>query len=1543
VTWSEDKTPSSAARGFDMIDFEARGRDLHDVGLPMAQRTNALLAATTSIIPPLTAPAGPATVTATMQVDTDLTVASGQTLYSTGISRLLGNSGFSNPQPNLVNNGTLWATYSSVQLLAAMNFGKVFNNGIMVAQSTGGSASALTVGSSFAGLTNTGALYAIAHGGTALAEQDYAGSGVNIVNSGTIAAQSDKAAYAIDRANGGSVVNAASGSILAEGTDAVAVFLGRGHQTPPGFPEMPDVQNAGLIQAVSTDPATASVAIYVTHIEGERLDIVNSGIISGDYAIYAGDGGFSPLQLAGETVTNQASGAIHGEISLGYGDDTIVNHGLIQGYVDMGQGADSFDTGDGVFAGVADMGTGDDSFAGGTGTDLVTGGRGNDALTGGGGNDLLLGGRGDDVVQGGTGNDGLYGEAGNDRIVTQGGDRVYAGDGDDRVELGDYGFAGVDGGVGQDVLVLPGGARVLDLQQVLATGRVTGFEGLELSGNKELIVRAGDVSALSGGGSSVRIGGDGSDKIDLVGSWAAAATHIVNGVTYQSYVSGGAEVQIAQGVAVALLANAPSGGTGLDAVAAGAAPLAPGAGTGLYFAGSDVVDPHYYLIEPLQIDADEHWTSTNGSSVISGDATADSFARLTNRGTIVSNGGLGGAAALIGFFASLRNDGTVQANVVSGTANLASNKNALATYGIFNSVYTLQGNAIAIEIPGNGPDQLVNTGTISANTDQTIATGILNYGMPSLLNQGNITAHSDYLAAVGVFAHNGGNLTNSGSISATGAVAAYGIGTATFGGVMNNSGTISAQATDAGGTAIGIYYYYQSGLNTLNNSGTISATTAIQTEYNVNGGALFLHNSGHIDGDIALNLHSVVPSLAEDAVFNTGVINGAVSLGIGRDIYIGTGGQQHGLVSGGDGSDLLIGTSGADALDGGVGDDILFAAGGDTVTGGSGRDSFVYAGPVSGAVETITDFQTGVDHLDLSGLSPSSVGLSSSGGITTVTVTTAAGTLVIHATGTVAQSDIILSAPVINGTSGDDALVATAGGSTLHGNDGSDLLVGSTANDVLDGGIGGDIMWGGAGDDTYVVDSGADVIWELPGGGFDTMQIANGGNYYRMPDNVERLVGGGGYGNALDNVMIGSAAADVFDGGAGNDQMTGGAGDDIYYVDSQGDVVFENSGQGNDTVHATTSFYLYANVENLILEGTGSDYGVGNAIANTITGNAGNNLLIGGGGDDLLRGNAGNDQLFGGNGADHLYGGDGIDYLVGDDGNDILEGNGGADALYGGAGDDVLYADGGPPPSAAPGEVPLDTLVGTATGGDFVTDILVGGDGNDILHGDSGRGDYDLMDGGAGSDIYYVDTPADLTFEAANGGTDTVYADINGAGYYLYANVENLVLLGSTSYGVGNQLDNHLTGNAENNYLLGGAGNDVLNGKSGNDVLFGEAGADTFVFQHGTGGDVIGDFTPGTDKIDLSEFGFATFAQVQAAMGQNGTDSFINLGGGDFIVLNGVGQTDLHASDFLLGGGATVIVPVDDSESATRQVFDMERGSHIASISALIHMDDLYI
>ena len=75
---------------------------------------------------------------------------------------------------------------------------------------------------------------------------------------------------------------------------------------------------------------------------------------------------------------------------------------------------------------------------------------------------------------------------------------------------------------------------------------------------------------------------------------------------------------------------------------------------------------------------------------------------------------------------------------------------------------------------------------------------------------------------------------------------------------------------------------------------------------------------------------------------------------------------------GGSGSDLLIGNSVSNELKGGAGNDILFGAGGaDKLWGGAGSDTFVFAASSDskpGAVDQILDFVSGLDKIDLTGI-----------------------------------------------------------------------------------------------------------------------------------------------------------------------------------------------------------------------------------------------------------------------------------------------------------------------------------------------------------------------------------------------------------------------------------------------------------------------------------------------------------------------------------------------------------------------------------------------
>jgi autotransporter-associated beta strand protein len=290
---------------------------------------------------------------------------------------------------------------------------------------------------------------------------------------------------------------------------------------------------------------------------------------------------------------------------------------------------------------------------------------------------------------------------------------------------------------------------------------------------------------------------------------------------------------------------------------------------------------------------------------------------------------------------------------------------------------------------------------------------------------------------------------------------------------------------------------------------------------------------------------------------------------------------------------------------------------------------------------------------------------------------------------------------------------------------------------------------------------------------------------------------------------------------------------------------------------------------------------IGSSLVDSIAGSSRIDTIIAGAGNDLVNGGGGSDALFGEVGDDFIDGSSGIDYIVGGSGNDELLGDVDPDEIYGEAGDDLLEG-----------------------GVSFHTDILVGGDGNDTIGGASLLGDFDFLYGNLGNDVFLVDTPADLVFEQAGEGTDIVIASIVGAGFYLYDNIENLTLQGDTPFGVGNGLANVLSGSNLANYLLGGGGNDALNGNGGNDVLFGEAGNDSFVFNLGTGTDIIGDFQLGADKIRLlAGLGTAldSFAEIQPFFTQVGNDGAIQLPGGETIIIHSIDMAQLTATDFIFG------------------------------------------
>lgn len=205
--------------------------------------------------------------------------------------------------------------------------------------------------------------------------------------------------------------------------------------------------------------------------------------------------------------------------------------------------------------------------------------------------------------------------------------------------------------------------------------------------------------------------------------------------------------------------------------------------------------------------------------------------------------------------------------------------------------------------------------------------------------------------------------------------------------------------------------------------------------------------------------------------------------------------------------------------------------------------------------------------------------------------------------------------------------------------------------------------------------------------------------------------------------------------------------------------------------------------------------------------------------------------------------------------NNVLNGDSNNNILYGGSQDDYLLGGAG-------------------------SDILYGGLGDDILDGGANR---DVMIGGKGDDTYYVGNITDKIIELENEGIDTVISEVT---YTLPDNVENLTIAetGTSTNGIGNDMDNVLTGSSSDNILTGNGGNDTLLGGKGDDKLYGGTGNDTYIFSQGDGQDLIIDTAGDDDNILFNE----NVTKDNFAIYKDGNDLIIDYGintGQDIITI----------------------------------------------------------
>ena len=167
---------------------------------------------------------------------------------------------------------------------------------------------------------------------------------------------------------------------------------------------------------------------------------------------------------------------------------------------------------------------------------------------------------------------------------------------------------------------------------------------------------------------------------------------------------------------------------------------------------------------------------------------------------------------------------------------------------------------------------------------------------------------------------------------------------------------------------------------------------------------------------------------------------------------------------------------------------------------------------------------------------------------------------------------------------------------------------------------------------------------------------------------------------------------------------------------------------------------------------------------------------------------------------------------------------------------------------------------------------------------------HDILIGGAGADIYYLQGYGITVSEGPGGGTDqiTTWANTNLASTPY---VENLNIGGQRTYGAGNGLDNIV--------YASGSGTQQLYGGAGQDVLVGGAAADTFLVVKGQGSDAIYNFNPAQDVLRLTA-GLTSFAQVQTRLAQAGADVRLDLGDGEGVVFRNLSVGQLSASNFQL-------------------------------------------
>ncbi len=924
---------------------------------------------------------------------------------------------------------------------------------------------------------------------------------------------------------------------------------------------------------------------------------------------------------------------------------------------------------------------------------VMTGNDGNNAFNGGAGNDQLYGGAGNDELNGGTGADALYGGTGDDvYYIDNAGDSVIEleGEGHDLVKTGiNYTLA----------------SNVED-------GLILGSAAINLTGNSLDNVLTGNAAAnvLDGGvGADTLIGGDGNDTYvvdnegDVVVEQATATAGVDTVLASVNYTLG-ANVEY---LTLTGTGNINGSGNALNNRVYGNA-------------GNNILDGGL------------------GTDVLMGGAGNDTYIVDNVKDVIIESSTVASEIDTVMSSVNWTLGDNLENLTLTGTANIAGVGNAL------NNVLTGNDGNNAFN-GGAGLDTMIGgDGNDTYFLDQS---GELNL-LQENANQGSDLVYITYAVTAQDFTVDLSqtNLRNVENVTLTGTGAFTVIGNeqdnVLIGNASNNNlqggagndlldGGLGAD-TLSGGTGDDVYLVDNVAdvIIELENEGhdLVKTTVSYTLSANVED-AILLGTALNLTGN---SLSNVLTGNAQANVLDGGAGADTLEGGDGNDTYIvdnsndvvieqatATSGVDTVLASvnytlganveyltltgtgniNGTGNALnnrVYGNAGNNILDGGLGTDVLM--------GGAGNDTYI----VDNVKDVIIESSTIASEIDTV---MSSVNWTLGDNLENLTLT-----------GTANVAGI--------GNASDNVMIGNDGNNAFNGGAGDDQLFGGAGNDELNGGTGADALYGGTGDDVYIIDNIGDTVIELDGEGHDLIKTAIS---YTLSSHVEDglIIGAKALnltGNDLNNVLTGNEAANILDGGLGADTLIGGDGNDTYVVDNAGDVVIEQATAtgGVDTVLASVSYTLGANVEYLTLTGTDDISGTGNALNNRVYGNDGNNTLDGGLGTDVLMGGAGNDTYIVDNIKDVIIESSAIaseidtvmssvnwtlganlenltligtaniagignelnNVMIGNDGNNAFNGGAGVDQLFGGAGNDILNGQSG-----------ADTLTG-GTGAD---------------------------------------------------------------------------------------------------------------------------------------------------------------------------------------------------------------------------------------------------